>query len=124
MYHSTARAVLQLSARAVVIFGSACVDGPGSGRAPAVFFQTDSTQPHFGSAIVAPISARSLTALANDRSAADDWQRVLTVRAGDTTGLPMLGKYVISSDTLRFEPSFPPIRGTTYTARFDGHALN
>jgi len=35
----------------------------------------------------------------------------------------MIGTYVVSRDTLRFDPQFPPVRGTTYTASFDPEAL-
>jgi len=74
--------------------------------------------------MVAPLDARALASLERDRSARVDWQKILEVHAGDSAGLPMLGTYVVAHDTLRFEPSFPPVRGTTYHARFDGAAYN
>jgi len=90
---------------------------------PAVSFQTDETKPHFGSVAVAPIDTRELATLEGSRLTPDEWQKILVVRSGDSTSLAMLGTYVVSSDTLRFEPQFPPIHGTAYTARFDGAAL-
>ena len=123
MNRTTARAALHIAARAVLFLCIACGDGPILQSPPSVTFQTDEARPNFGSVIVAPVDARRLESLANDRSAADDWQRVLAVYAGDSTGLPMLGTHVIAHDTLRFDPKFPPIRGTTYIARFDGKVL-
>ena len=46
------------------------------------------------------------------------------MHAEEPTGLAMLGSYVVSGDTLRFEPRFPPIRGTSYIARYNGAAFN
>jgi hypothetical protein len=119
----TARTAHHLAARAVLLLCIACGDQRILRSQPQVTFQTDEARPHFGSVIVTPVSARQLQSLSNDRSAADDWQRVLTVYAGDSTGLPMIGTHVVAHDTLRFDPKFPPIRGTTYIARFDGKTL-
>ena len=92
--------------------------------APALVFERDSARPHFGSVSVAPLDAQALRSLERSRLSAEDWQRILLVRAGDSTSLPMIGTYVVAHDTLRFDPQFPPVRGTTYTARFDGDAFN
>jgi hypothetical protein len=126
---STARAACRPVARAVVFCvtfctAASCSEQPASGAAPATSFQTDSTQPHFGAVIVAPLAPRDLTALDRAHLTAEEWQKILLLHAGDTTGLPMLGAYVVAGSALRFEPSFPPVRGTTYTARFSGAALN
>ena len=79
---------------------------------------------HFGSVSVAPLNRRALEALEQSKPPADEWQKVLLVRAGDSTSLPMIGTYVVAHDTLRFDPQFPPVRGTTYTARFNGVAFS
>jgi hypothetical protein len=97
---------------------------PASTANPDVSFQTDSSRPHFGAVMVAPLDARGLAVLERTHLTAEEWQRILTVRVADSTSLPMLGEYVVAHDTLRFEPSFPPVRGTVYTARYDGNAFN
>ena len=121
MTRSTARAAT-FAARAVLFFAAACVErAPGGGAGAAgVAFQTDEAKPHFGSAFVTPVDAQKL-----ERAKLSDveWQKILVVRTGDSTSLPMLGTYVVAHDTLRFEPRFPPIRGTTYTARYNPGAL-
>jgi hypothetical protein len=120
---TTARAALTLAARAVLFFGMACADHAPTGAAPTLSFQTSETQPHFGAVTVTHLNAQQLGALERVRLTDEDWQKILVVHAGDSTGLPMLGAYVIAHDTLRFEPRFPPIRGTTYMARYDGAAF-
>ena len=54
----------------------------------------------------------------------EQWRTILSVYSGDSIGLPMLGAYSVSGDSLRFVPRFPPSRGTPYTARFNGAAFN
>jgi hypothetical protein len=106
------------------LFGLACDKGAPSATPPVLSFQTDETRPHFGAVIVAPLDPSSLATLERRRMSADKWQEILVVHADKSTGLPMLGSYVVSRDTLRFEPRFPPIRGTSYIARYDGVAFN
>jgi hypothetical protein len=114
------------TAHAVLVFAIACAGGEKSrvSSTPVLAFERDSTRSHFGSVSVAPLDSRALGTLDRSHPAADDWQKILLVRAGDSTSLPMIGTYVVSHDTLRFDPQFPPIRGTTYSARFDGDAFN
>jgi hypothetical protein len=122
---STARAALTFAARAVLFFAMACADrgANGPGGTPVLSFQTNETLPHFGAVTVVHVDAQGLSALERARLTDEDWQKILVVRAGDSTGLPMLGAYVVAHDTLRFEPRFPPLRGTTYTARYNGAAF-
>jgi len=124
MIRRTARVAFKLATRAVLVFAAACTDrrSPSLSEVPSVRFQSDSTKPHFGDVIVAPIDGRTLAPL-KDLDAAS-WQKILVVHAEDTTGLPMLGRYIIESNQLRFEPAYPPVRGTKYTARMSGDALN
>ena len=124
MTRDTARVALTWATRAVLILAAACNDrSPRSpSEVPSVRFQSDSTKPHFGDVIVAPIDGRTLSSLESLDAAS--WQKILVVHAEDTTGLPMLGRYVIESDRLRFEPAYPPVRGTKYIARLNGDALN
>ncbi len=126
MLRLTARAAQRVAARAVVVWAVACGgvahDGPAS--RPAVSFQQVESRPDFGAVIVAPLNASSLMALERARLTNDEWQKVLSVYAGDSLGLPMLGTYSTSGDTLRFAPRFPPVRGTRYTARFHADAFN
>ena len=124
MTRPTARAACTFAARAVLLFGVACSKRAPSGTPPVLSFQTDETRPHFGAVIVAPLDPSSLAALERRHLPADKWQEILVVHAEKTTGLAMLGSYVVSRDTLRFEPRFPPIRGTSYIARYNGAAFN
>ena len=56
MIRTTARAALTIAARAVLFFGSACVERGAGGRigSAGVSFQTDEIKPHFGAVIVTP----------------------------------------------------------------------
>ena len=77
----------------------------------------------FESVDVHPISPSALRQ-ARDRQLSDvAWQQVLGVHAGDVSGLPMAGIYSVAGDTLRFQPSFPPLPGPAYVARYDSRAL-
>ena len=119
MIRDTARVALTWATRATFLsVVASCTDQRPDSPNPTVSFQTDSARPHFGAALATPVDSR-----ARGLDSAD-WAKVFTVHAGDTAGLPMLGRYVVANDTLRFEPVYPPIRGTRYTARFDGAALN
>jgi hypothetical protein len=126
MHRSTARVALRVATRAVVFLGVACSgsgENPVAGT-PLLAFQRDSTRPYFGSVSVAPLDPRGLSALERSHPSTDDWRKILLVRAGDSASLPMIGSYVVAHDTLRFDPQFPPVRGTTYSARFSGEAFN
>jgi len=126
MDRPAARVALIRAARAVLFFVIAC-SGRGDARlsgVASIAFQRDSTLPHFGSVSVAPLDARALRALEQTHPSATDWRKILLVHAGDSASLPMIGTYVVAHDTLRFDPQFPPVRGTTYAARFSGTALN
>lgn len=119
MTRHTARVALIWATGAVLVSATGCAtDQRPDSPVPTVSFQTDSSRPHFGAAIAAPIDSRALDL---DSAA---WTKVFVVHAGDSAGLPMIGRYIVTNDTLRFEPAYPPLRGTTYTARFDGAALN
>jgi hypothetical protein len=123
---STARAAQRFAVRAVVICAAACVaassDGPT--ERPVVSFQTLESRPSLGAVTVAPLGSAALATLERARLTNDEWQAILGVYAGDSLGLPTLGAYSISSDTLRFVPRFPPVRGTRYTARFSAAAFD
>ena len=118
MTRHTARVALIWATGAVLVSATGCAtDQRPDSPVPTVSFQTDSSRPHFGAAIAAPIDSRALDL---DSAA---WTKVFVVHAGDSAGLPMIGRYIVTNDTLRFEPAYPPLRGTTYTARFDGAAM-
>ena len=126
MDRSAARVALIGAARAVLFFGLGCAgrkEEHSTGGPPAIAFQRDSTRSHFGAVSVAPLDTRALGTLERAKPSADEWQKVLVVRAGDSTSLPMIGTYVVAHDTLRFDPRFPPVRGTTYIASFNGVAF-
>jgi hypothetical protein len=126
MDRSTARVALTRAARAVLVFAGAC-SSRGDARVssvPSIAFQRDSARPHFGSVSVAPLDARALSTLEQTRPSTAEWQKILLVHAGESASLPMIGTYVVAHDTLRFDPQFPPVRGTTYAARFSANALS
>jgi hypothetical protein len=98
----------------------ACREAPVGGD-PTIAFQTVDSLPRFGAVSVAPLPIAALDTLRGFTT--DQWTRVLSMHAGDTTALPMVGEYVVVRDTLRFIPRFPPLRGTRYVARFNGAAI-
>jgi hypothetical protein len=119
MLRSAARVAFVRATRAALFLVIACgTDQRPDSPKPTVSFQADSARPRFGAAIATPVDQRALDL---DSAA---WAKVFIVYAGDTTGLPMIGRYTVANDTLWFEPAYPPVRGTTYRARFDGGALN
>jgi hypothetical protein len=109
-------ALLSAAALAASSCRKASVDGE-----PRISFQTIDTLPGFGAVRVAPLSAAAIDSLRARPTA--EWSRVLSVHAGDSTAVPMLGEFVIAHDTLRFVPRFPPLRGTRYVARFHGATI-
>jgi len=65
MIRRTARVAFKLATRAVLVFAAACTDrrSLSLSEVPSVRFQSDSTKPHFGDVIVAPIDGRTLAPL-------------------------------------------------------------
>lgn len=119
-------AVRVLRAACVFAFGmTACRpdDGDAALDPPVVRFREQEGAPGFGDVEVFPLNRRALSNMSASNPAAGDWQRVLAVHVGDTSGVAMLGVYSVSGDTLRFRPRFRPASGATYVARFDAHAL-
>ncbi len=125
---ATARAAQIVAVRAVLVLAVACAAAARDAREPAsrpaVSFQQIESKPEFGAVMVAPLDERALMALERSRLTNDEWQKILSVYAGDSLGLPMLGTYSTSGDTLRFVPRFPPVRGTRYSARFHAAAYS
>ena len=97
-----------------------CGEMPAAGD-PRISFQAVDTLPRFGAVSVAPLPTAALDTMR--RFTAEQWTGVLSVHAGDTAALPMLGEYGVVRDTLRFIPTFPPLRGTRYVARLNGAAF-
>lgn len=115
-----------------VVLASACgsANEVSTGEAATVVFRTDTAAvgATFGEVSVYPVGRAALAALESSAPAIEDWQRILSVRVAtdssrDSSALPLLGTYIVATDTLRFRPRFRPADGVSYVASFDGAAL-
>ena len=119
--------------RAACVFGivASCdrpADGTAGGPVALAFSGGGPETPGFGDVTVHPLDRAVLAKLAASNLSIDEWQRILSVRVESTAGgdggaLPLLGRYEVVGDTLRFHPRFRPADGVVYAARFDGAAL-
>jgi hypothetical protein len=100
--------------------GGACVAACSRSAArestPVIRLSTSGT----GSAYVevVGISDSTLDRLADARYSAQEWSSVLRVSV-DAASPPVLGRYEVIDQALRFTPLFPFDRGRTYQVRFD-----
>ncbi len=109
----------------VVLGGVACTGGsaPGSALQITLHPVTDAGPAYLS---VTGLSSAELSRLRTSSLDDTGWQGVLKVTAGDLTGgqaandVPaVLGKYVVTDDSLTFTPLFPFDPGRTYRAAFD-----
>jgi hypothetical protein len=128
---TTALATAAVAGAVVVLFACAPDDARSKSAAdtvPSLHFHDKAGEPNFGAVDVVPVDMDLLRHLATSR-ALEDWHKVLAVYTGgsmsaDRSALPVLGRYSIHGNTLRFTPRFPPVPGQPYFARFNGSAVN
>jgi hypothetical protein len=95
---------------------AACSRSAARESTPAIRLNTSGT----GSAYVEVVglSDSTLDRLADARYSAQEWSSVLRVSV-DAASPPVLGRYEVIDQALRFTPLFPFDRGRTYQVRFD-----
>jgi hypothetical protein len=127
---ATTALATSLVAGAVVVF-SAC-EGSGSRKSadaiPTIVFHGKAGDPNYGAVDVTAVDPAALKPIAAS-NATENWNNVLAVYTGDAlpadrSVMPLLGRYSIHGDTLRFTPRFPPVPGQPYFVRFNGSALS
>ena len=114
---------------AVVVF-SACESGGSRKSAdtvPTIVFHETASDPNYGAVDVTAVDPDALKPIAAGNGS-EDWNKILAVYTGDAmpaerSVMPLLGRYSIHGDTLRFTPRFPPVPGQPYFVRFNGSAL-
>src|SRR5262245_31239438 len=116
--HRSARAILAISALALVLFAG-CQKPAAS--ATAAIGPTMQWDPHANSVMVRDVPKRLADRLAKDESRGGD---VLIVRTDIADSSPMLGRFAVArhisgSSALVFFPRFPFMPGMTYRAIFD-----
>ncbi|MCI0422824.1 MAG: hypothetical protein L0312_26985, partial [Acidobacteria bacterium] len=82
----------------------------------SVRWVTEQSEPHRVIVEVTSLSLSELQQLRRSNWKLFEWQRLLSVHAGDSSLPPMLGKYEVQSNVLRFMPGFPLEPGITYRA--------
>ena len=87
-------------------------------------FQGDPNRPDFGTIFVTGLDPEALAALARRSPDAVAWSALLPVFTGETpprdpTALPILGRWSIEAEGIRFTPQFPLATGIRFCARFD-----
>lgn len=112
MHRSITHAALWIGAACLL----SCSPDRGAAGAATVRFHTSPGDAAFGAVDVTPFSAAGRVLPRSH----DDWHGILSVHVGDTTALPMLGRYAMVADTLRFTPRYAPAPGTRYVARYGG----
>lgn len=119
-----ARAAL-LAACAVAFLAACAPEDQRSAAAHAIStiaFHADPGSPDYGAVEVGPLDPDVLNRWSDRQPTLEQGQQVLAVYTGAEVpaqdALPMLGRYSVDGDVLRFTPRFPPVPGQPYIARF------
>jgi hypothetical protein len=112
---------------AALCFFAAC-SAPRADANPMFAFDSDTASPAYGTTDVLHIDRALLRALVKHPPADEEWSRIFAVftaadAASARDALPVLGRYQVTDDRLRFTFRFPPVPGQPYYARFDESAL-
>jgi hypothetical protein len=97
--------------------------GRGENAGAEIRFEGSPEEERFGTIVVTGLADESLQDLRRANLDASQWADLLAVYTGDapaTDQPPVLGRYDIEYDVLRFTPRFPFEAGMSYHARFDG----
>jgi hypothetical protein len=109
--------VLRVAALASLLAcAAACSRSAARESTPAIRLTTSGT----GTAVidVVGLSDATLDRLADARYSAPEWSAVLRVSV-DAASPPVVGRYEVTKESLRFTPLFPFDRGRMYQVRFD-----
>jgi hypothetical protein len=105
------------------------VDVAGDGQTPSLRFHADSTDPAYGSVDLQHLSGEAIRQLQHAEPSVAQWQRAFPVLVDDTGSPadvalpPVLGRYELLPDGVRFTPRYPPTKGLKYRASADLSAL-
>ena len=105
------------------------VDAAGKGQAPILRFHADSTDPAYGSVDLQHLGADAIGQLRHADPSVAQWQRAFAVFVDDAGWPgsdpfpPVLGRYELLPDGVRFTPRYPLARGLKYRASADLWAL-
>jgi hypothetical protein len=80
-------------------------------------------EPNFSSVRITGLSGAELRALRKARLSDEAWVSLLRVGVSGNDTAPVVGHYVVESETLEFRPRFPFDRGQLYSIRFDPKKL-
>ena len=109
--------VLRVAALATLVAcAAACSRSAARESTPAIRFNTTNTGAPYVE--VVGLSDAALERLADVRYSSREWSSVLRV-AIDASSPPVVGRYEVVDEALRFTPLFPFERGRSYHVRFD-----
>ncbi len=103
--------------------------GAADRQTPALRFHEDSSDPAYGCVDLEFLGAEVIRQLRHAVSTAGQWQSLFSVFVDDTELLakgtlpPILGRYEILGDRIRFTPRYPLMKGLGYRARANLSAL-
>jgi hypothetical protein len=106
------------------------VESAKDGEGPILSFHSAPTDPAYGSVDLQRLGAEAMSRLRRNDPSQGQWQKVFAVRVDDTRGSasdalpPVVGRYELLPDGLRFAPLYPPIAGQRYRASADLSALS
>jgi hypothetical protein len=101
----------------------------GDRQALVLRFHADSTDPAYGSVDLQGLGSEVIRQLRHIDPSITQWQRAFPVLVDDADGAasgalpPVLGRYELLPDGVRFTPRYPPARGLKYRASTDLSAL-
>jgi hypothetical protein len=114
---SVRHAASVLGAACFVLVAGGCSSSGEMSAAPATLaFVTDPADSLFGSVAAFPVGPAARVAF--ERGTPDESQAAFSVHVGDTLAAPMLGRWQVIGDTVRFHPRFAPAAGVPYVARW------
>ena len=101
------------------------VGAAGNGQGPILLFHADSTDPAYGSVDLRDLGADVIGQLRHADTSVAQWQKAFPVFVNDTDRPesdafpPVLGRYELLPDGVRFTPRYPPTKGLKYRASAD-----
>jgi hypothetical protein len=101
------------------------VGAAGNGPGPILIFHADSTDPTYGSVDLRDLGADVIGRLRHADISAAQWQKAFPVFVNDADRPqsdalpPVLGRYELLPDGVRFTPRYPPTKGLKYRASAD-----
>jgi hypothetical protein len=110
--------VLRVVALATLVAcAAACSRSAARESTPGIHLTTPATGPAFIEYV--GLAGKEFNALATGSFSPQQWAEILHVSVEGSEGIPIVGRYQVVHNTLRFTPTFPFDAGRTYNVWFD-----